>query len=77
VSIELKLKEQSVNYLYFNDIHGGRLTFKKDADHQLSATITHEEFEDFCKTNNMIIYHNTLKSYEDGQVYGEFALQEK
>lgn len=76
MSIELKLKEQSSHYLYFNDIHGGRLAFKKGADEHVTATVSAEEFDDFCKTNNIITYHNTLKSYEDGEVYGEFTLSE-
>jgi hypothetical protein len=71
MSIQLKLNEKGAHFLFLNDIHGGRLTFRKDPENFLAAEISMEEFNDFCKTNNLITYRNELKSYEDGEVYGE------
>jgi hypothetical protein len=72
MSIHLKLNEKSAHFLFLSDIHGGRLAFKKDPEQQLVAEVSMEEFNEFCKTNNLITYRNALKNYENGEVFGEF-----
>lgn len=32
------------------------------------------EFEDFFRANNLIVYKDELKSYQDGKVVGKFKL---
>jgi hypothetical protein len=31
------------------------------------------EFDEFLKTNNLVVYHNHLKNYQDGIICGEFT----
>ena len=40
----------------------------------LRKKMNEEEFDDFCKANNLILYRNKLKRYEDGMTCGEFTL---
>lgn len=35
--------------------------------------MTREEFDDFLKTNDLIVYRHHLKSYQEGIVCGEFS----
>ena len=60
--------------MFFDDIHGGKSTFTPQGD-AMTAVISKEEFNAFLKANNLISYHNTLKGYEDGSVYGEFSIE--
>ncbi|HJV44392.1 MAG TPA: hypothetical protein VJ824_01570 [Bacillota bacterium] len=67
--IELKMKKEALIGMYFDDIKGGKSSFTDDG----IATITDREFADFLRTNNLITYHNMLKTYEDGEIQGEFT----
>lgn len=69
--IRLHLKNDAMLSMFFDDIKGGKSSFSSQQD-GMEATISNEEFEGFLKANNLITYHNTLKGYEDGTVYGEF-----
>lgn len=40
---------------------------------RLQQKMSQEEFDEFLKTNNLIVYHNHLKSYQDGIICGEFS----
>lgn len=71
--IQLQLNHGATYSLYFDDIKGGQASFSKQGDAMI-ATISQEEFDGFLKANNLITYHNTLKGYEDGTVYGEFEV---
>lgn len=73
--IELKLNKESMLTMYFDDIQGGKSSFAQEHN-QMIATITRNEFDEFCKTNNLISYHNHIKSYEDGRVLGEFTMNQ-
>jgi hypothetical protein len=67
--IQLKLRPESMVSMFFDDIKGGKAMFTEDG----IATVSQDEFEDFLKANNLIMYHNILKTYEDGEVHGEFT----
>lgn len=69
--IQLQLNHEATYSMFFDDIKGGRTSFSKQGD-AIVGTISEEEFDGFLKANNLITYHNTLKGYEDGTVYGEF-----
>ncbi|WP_134700109.1 hypothetical protein [Ammoniphilus sp. YIM 78166] len=69
--IRLQLKNDVMLSMFFDDIKGGKSSFTPGS-HGMQATVTNEEFDGFLKANNLITYHNTLKGYEDGTVYGEF-----
>jgi len=69
--IQLVLKRDAMNSMYFDDINGGRSSFTNDLQ-GMTASLSAEEFDGFMKSNNLIVYHNTIKGYETGEVYGEF-----
>lgn len=71
--IQLQLNHEALYSMYFDDIKGGKATFRNQGD-AMVGTISQEEFDGFLKANNLITYHNTLKGYEDGTVYGEFEV---
>jgi hypothetical protein len=71
--IELKLNQEAMNAMYFDDIKGGKSAFGTSRENMI-AQVTEQEFDSFLKTNNLITYRNTLKGYEDGEVYGEYNL---
>ncbi|MEW9667323.1 hypothetical protein [Ammoniphilus sp. 3BR4] len=72
--IRLHLKKDAMLSMFFDDIKGGKSSFSNQPE-GMEASISHEEFEGFLKANNLITYHNTLKGYEDGAVYGEFQAE--
>jgi len=72
--IRLQLKQDSMISMFFDDIHGGRSSFTPQGDAMI-ATVSKEEFDGFLKANNLISYRNTLKTYEDGLVHGEFSVE--
>ncbi|RXT14794.1 hypothetical protein [Ammoniphilus sp. CFH 90114] len=69
--IRLQLKNDAMLSMFFDDIRGGKSSFSPQSE-GMHATISDQEFDAFLKANNLITYHNTLKGYEDGAVYGEF-----
>ncbi|MGZ4032751.1 MAG: hypothetical protein ACXVP2_11395 [Tumebacillaceae bacterium] len=55
--------------------HDKSLTHLYPANNEmLQQKMSDEEFEEFLKTNNLIVYHNHLKNYQDGIVCGEFTV---
>ena len=72
--IRLQLKQDAMISMFFDDIQGGKTSFTPQGDAMI-AVVSKEEFDQFLKANNLISYHNTLKAYEDGAVYGEFSLE--
>jgi hypothetical protein len=69
--IELELSANHINQLFFDAVRDGRAQFAAQQEH-LVGEVTEEEFDGFLKDNNLILYRNTLKSYENGEVVGEF-----
>ncbi len=41
---------------------------------QLTVAMQEREFEDFLRANNLVVYKDELKSYQDGKVVGKFRL---
>lgn len=37
------------------------------------AQMSEGQFEEFCKVNNLILYRDRLKNYQDGMVWGEIS----
>lgn len=72
--INMKLKADTVQTLYFDQIRGGRAQFIPRENHYV-ADISDREFDGFLKDNNLITYRNTLKGYQDGEVFGEFEVK--
>lgn len=72
--IRIQLNENAMNTMDFGRIPGGKSSFSPHGD-AMTKVITREEFDEFIKANNLILYHQTLKAYEDGAVYGEFSVQ--
>ncbi|MBP1930488.1 hypothetical protein [Ammoniphilus resinae] len=72
--IQLVLKKDAMNTMYFDDINEGRASFTNEAQ-GLTASLSEEEFDGFMKSNNLIVYHNTIKGYETGEIYGEFTAE--
>lgn len=69
--IELKLNQEAMIAMFFDDIKGGRTAFSPSRENMI-ANVSEREFDSFLKTNNLITYRNTIKAYEDGEVYGEY-----
>jgi hypothetical protein len=40
----------------------------------VQTTMNEEQFDDFCKVNNLILYRHQLKNYQDGVVWGEISV---
>lgn len=72
--IQLQLNHEALYSMFFDDIKGGKASFIQHGD-ALVGNLSQEEFDGFLKANNLVTYHNTLKGYEDGTVYGEFELK--
>lgn len=41
---------------------------------ELQQKMTQEEFDEFLKSNNLIVYRHHLKKYQDGEICGEFTV---
>ena len=41
---------------------------------ELQREMTEEEFDDFCKANDLILYRENLKRYHDGKTLGTFSV---
>lgn len=76
--LELQLLKDHFQHLYFEGINGGksRFTKKTDSTPELSTIVSQNEFDQFLKENNLILYKDMLKQYEDGEIIGYFHLQE-
>ena len=70
--IEVKLQSAYSSNLYFDAVPRGRAAFA-DQDGRLIGRMSADEFSDFLKDNNLITYHDSLKSYESGEKIGEFT----
>lgn len=46
--------------------------FARAEGNRLSAALTRDQFEEFLKENNLIVYKNNIKAYQDGEEVGEF-----
>lgn len=73
--IRLELKDDAMLSMFFDEINGGKSSFSPQAE-AMVATVSEKEFDAFLRANNLITYHNTLKGYEDGNVYGEFQVEQ-
>ncbi len=77
--VELQLLKEHFQNLYFDGLNGGKSKFKRNNDsepYQLNSIISEDEFNQFLKENNIILYKNVLKQYEDGEIIGYFLPQE-
>jgi uncharacterized membrane protein len=66
-----KLKPACSSMMYFDAVKGGRTSFAMEND-TLMGRLSSEEFTMFLKDNNLIPYHDVLKSYENGEIVGRF-----
>ncbi|WCK55947.1 hypothetical protein PP175_08530 [Aneurinibacillus sp. Ricciae_BoGa-3] len=69
--IEMKLLPDSIQSLYFDSLTRGRAQFSQHGGGYVGL-ISEEEFDGFLKENNLIVYRQSLKAYEDGEVVGHF-----
>jgi hypothetical protein len=69
--IEMKLLTDSIQSLYFDSLTNGRSQFTQQQGGYVGR-ISEEEFDGFLKENNLIVYRQSLKAYEDGEVVGHF-----
>ncbi|WP_380026711.1 hypothetical protein [Effusibacillus consociatus] len=51
--------------------------FEKKEGNHLTAAMRDEDFKDFLKTNNLIVYKNHIKEYQDGDILGDFSVVER
>lgn len=70
--IQVKLSEDRVRELKENVFE--KWGFQKKADNQVSVAMQEDEFQSFLRTNDLILYKNHIKSYQNGEVYGEFSV---
>jgi hypothetical protein len=69
--IQVKLQPSCSQTMYFDAVKGGRSSFSMQ-DEALVGRLTSAEFSTFLKDNNLITYHDALKSYESGEIVGRF-----
>lgn len=70
--IEVKLQSVYSSNLYFDAVPRGRAAFA-DQEDRLVGRMSTDQFSNFLKDNNLITYHDSLKSYESGEKVGEFS----
>ncbi|GED12451.1 hypothetical protein AM501_07120 [Aneurinibacillus migulanus] len=69
--IQVKLQPACSSIMYFDAVKGGRTSFSLESD-VLIGQLSREEFTSFLKDNNLVPYHDALKSYESGEIVGRF-----
>ncbi|AMA73215.1 MULTISPECIES: hypothetical protein [Aneurinibacillus] len=69
--IEVKLQPACSHIMYFGAVKGGRFSFSLQDD-ALIGRLSSSEFAAFLKDNNLVTYHDALKSYESGEIVGRF-----
>lgn len=50
--------------------------FEREAGNQLVAAMQDEHFKEFLRVNNLILYKNHIKEYQDGDFIGDFGVVE-
>ncbi|GEN33795.1 MULTISPECIES: hypothetical protein [Aneurinibacillus] len=73
--IQVKLQPSCSGMMYFDAVKGGRASFTMQNE-TLTGRLSEEEFTSFLKDNNLILYRDTLKSYENGEIVGHFESME-
>jgi hypothetical protein len=53
-----------------------RWGFESKDGNRLVAAMKDEDFAEFLRVNNLIVYKNHIKEYQDGDVLGDFTLAE-
>lgn len=74
--IQIELNKELMNGFFFDGLREGKNRFIIDQDHGI-AHLTEQEFNQFIKNNNLILYKHTLKQYEDGEIVGSFYPEKK
>ncbi|WP_339061168.1 hypothetical protein [Tepidibacillus marianensis] len=70
--ITVRIENEFMNTLYFDGLDFGKSQFIQETSDYVGS-MSETEFEDFMKNNNLILYHNQLKLYENGEVVGSFS----
>ncbi len=74
--IQIELDKEYVNSLFFEGLNKGKHQLIQHNE-SCTAHVTESEFNQFIKDNNLILYKNILKQYEDGEIIGSFQTSEK
>ncbi|MBO8171474.1 MAG: hypothetical protein H0Z33_06210 [Bacillaceae bacterium] len=72
---EIRLQPDQADGLPYFNRSQNKIEFSRE-QHLLVANMPEEQFEKFLRDNNLIVYHNMLKGYEDGEIYGEFSVRD-
>ncbi|MFV9511603.1 hypothetical protein [Tepidibacillus sp. LV47] len=73
--ITVRIENEYMNSLYFDALDFGKSQFSQENNNYV-ATMSNEEFDQFLKSNNLIVYKNHLKFYESREVVGTFTTNE-
>jgi hypothetical protein len=49
--------------------------FSMQGGHKLESFMSDEEFSNFLKENNLIVYKHHIKDYEHGTTFGDFTIE--
>ncbi|TCS78461.1 hypothetical protein [Tepidibacillus fermentans] len=71
----IRIKDEYMNSLFFDGLDVGKSHFVHETNDYV-GTVSDEEFDQFMKNNNLIVYRNLLKLYENGEVIGTFSVRD-